>query len=101
MQDLRSLQSLTTLEINYLGSSGKSFEPTSEHFRIQFHDPSVITMKINMNKMNIDILKIFKKFNYKAYPVKQFIMCMHKFKFKDEKRNNEQTIMRHNTNHSF
>ena len=54
-----------------------------------------------MKKMNMDILKIFKKFNYRAYPVKQLIICMHKFKFKDEKRNNEQTIMQQNSNHSF
>ena len=34
LQDLRGLQCLKTLEINYLGSSSKSFEPTSEHFKI-------------------------------------------------------------------
>jgi len=55
LQDLKSLVNLRKLELTCLSDSTKYFPLKKDHFNIDFHEASKISMDIKMCNFNLDM----------------------------------------------
>ena len=83
VQDLKTLKNLRTLDITCLSDSTKYFPLKKDHFNIEFHDPSKISMVLKMKSFNLDMSQIFKRFNWSHFPINSLDVTVDKLKFVD------------------
>ena len=85
VQDLKPLKELKSLQLTCLVDSNKYFNLNEQQiFQLQFYKPQQVSIKIKMPSFNLEMLEIFKKFNWKKLNVKSLELEMNKLKYSDD-----------------
>lgn len=88
---MKPLKELRSLQLTCLVDSTKYFNLNEQQiFQLQFYKPQQVSIKIKMPSFNLEMLEIFKKFNWKKLNVKSLELEMNKLKYSDDKITHDQ-----------